>query len=143
MTFARLAKLLSVIMLMGIFFFTGCVQRKLTINTEPSGALITLNDEEIGTSPVTVGFEWYGDYSIIVSKAGYETLKTDRKLKRPVHDYFPFDLFYDLFGSNRIDDYAWNFQLAPYQAPQRDELINAAENMRKDTVAELEKPLKE
>ncbi|MEZ6082644.1 MAG: hypothetical protein R3E58_01500 [Phycisphaerae bacterium] len=27
---------------------TGCVRRTLTINTEPQGALIWLNDEEIG-----------------------------------------------------------------------------------------------
>jgi hypothetical protein len=38
---------------------SGCVERWLTINTEPQGALVTLNDEEIGVSPVTVSFEWY------------------------------------------------------------------------------------
>jgi len=40
---------------------TGCVERKLTINTEPAGAMVTLNDEQIGESPVTVTFNWYGD----------------------------------------------------------------------------------
>ena len=27
----------------------GCVERQLTINTQPQGAVVTLNDEEIGT----------------------------------------------------------------------------------------------
>jgi hypothetical protein len=36
----------------------GCVERELTINTKPEGALVILNDEEIGTSPVTVSFNW-------------------------------------------------------------------------------------
>ncbi|HQI29243.1 MAG TPA: PEGA domain-containing protein, partial [Sedimentisphaerales bacterium] len=41
---------------------TGCVERRLTIYTEPPGAIVTLNDQEIGVSPVTVPFNWYGDY---------------------------------------------------------------------------------
>jgi hypothetical protein len=64
-------------------FLTGCVERKLTINTEPQGALVILNDEEIGTSPVTVSFEWYGDYWVRISKEGYESLNTHRPLKGP------------------------------------------------------------
>ncbi|MCP4263659.1 MAG: PEGA domain-containing protein, partial [Planctomycetes bacterium] len=53
---------LLVISLSVSLLLSGCVERKLTINTEPQGALVILNDEEIGTSPVTVSFEWYGDY---------------------------------------------------------------------------------
>ena len=59
----------------------GCVERRLTINTKPQGALVTLNDEEIGESPVTVNFNWYGDYCVRISKEGYETLNTHQDLK--------------------------------------------------------------
>ncbi|MHC4510118.1 MAG: PEGA domain-containing protein, partial [Planctomycetota bacterium] len=72
-------------------FLCGCVERKLTINTEPQGALVTLNDEEIGESPVTVGFNWYGDYCVRLSKEGYETLNTHRELEGPWYDDLPFD----------------------------------------------------
>jgi len=44
---------LAVVCVMVSMVLTGCVERKLTINTEPQGALVVLNDEEIGQSPVT------------------------------------------------------------------------------------------
>ena len=66
------------VILIACLFITGCVERKLTINTEPQGALVILNYEEIGTSPVTVSFSWYGDYRVRISKQGYETLNTHR-----------------------------------------------------------------
>ena len=83
----------SVVGLIAVIILSGCVERQLTINTAPQGALVALNDEEIGESPVTVPFNWYGDYNVRISKEGFETLKTHRKLKGPWYDKFPFDLF--------------------------------------------------
>ena len=86
----------------------GCVERQLTIKTVPTGGVVSLNDEEIGEAPVTVAFEWYGDYNVRVSKAGYETLKTHRKLDRPWYDLFPFDFFADVLWPGTIrDHYEW------------------------------------
>ena len=76
---------------------SGCVERTLTINTQPQGATVLLNDEEIGTSPVTVSFNWYGDYRVQCIKPGYEILETHRLLEAPPHDTFPFDFFDILF----------------------------------------------
>ena len=113
-------------------FLAGCVERQLTIKTEPQGALVTLNDEEIGTSPVTVSFNWYGDYNVRISKEGFQTLKTHRKLKGPWYDKFPFDLFAQLIIPKRIvDSYEWTFTLAPKQYPTREELIQDAEELKK------------
>ena len=117
---------------------TGCIERKVTISTEPSGALVLLNDEEVGTSPVTVGFEWYGDYSVQVSKDGYQTLKTHQNLKRPVADRFPFDLFADAFSS-KIYEYNWNFKLEPLQPIDKDKLIKSAVGLQKQALV----PIKE
>ncbi len=102
----------------------GCVERRLTINTEPQGAMVILNDQEIGTSPVTVSFNWYGDYWVRLSKNGYEALNTHRKLKAPLHDYFPFDFITEVLYPGRIvDTYEWTFALAPKEYPTRDQLI--------------------
>jgi hypothetical protein len=111
---------------------SGCVERKLTINTEPGGAIVVLNDEEIGTSPVTTSFEWYGDYDVRISKEGFQTLKTHRKLKRPWYDWFPFDFFAQIVYPKRIvDSYEWSFTLAPQTQPDREELIQDAQKLRK------------
>ncbi len=109
----------------------GCVERRLTIKTEPEGALVELNDEPIGPSPVTVGFNWYGNYYVRISMDGYQTLATHRKLKRPEHDKFPWDFFAGVLSSERIvDSYEWTFTLEPMQRPDRDDLIKKAERVR-------------
>ena len=110
----------------------GCVERRLTINTEPQGALVVLNDEEIGISPVMVSFEWYGDYNVRITKEGFETLKTHRELKGPWYDTFPFDFFAQILNPKRIvDSYEWTFELAPRQEISREELIQNAEELKK------------
>ena len=125
--------LLTTISLIASFLLTGCVERKLTINTEPQGALVVLNDEEIGQSPVTVPFNWYGDYWVRINKQGYETLNTHRELKGPWYDKFPFDFFAQIISSERIvDSYEWTFKLEPKKQINREELIKKAEELKKE-----------
>lgn len=124
-----------------LFFGCGGVSRTLTINTEPSEALVVLNDEEIGTSPVTVSFNWYGDYSVRISKDGYQTLNTHRLLKAPWYDSFPCDFIASFFWPKRIvDTYEWTFQLSAYQPPERDALIDAAKKFQSRATTEFKKP---
>ena len=117
--------------LLVLIVLAGCVERKLTINTKPQGALVALNDEEIGESPVTVSFNWYGDYCVRISKEGYETLNTHRDLKGPWYDHFPFDFFAQIVNPNRIvDSYEWTFELSPRKQISRDELIQKANELK-------------
>jgi len=118
--------------LIAITALAGCVERELTINTKPQGANVALNDEEIGESPVTVNFNWYGDYCVRISKEGYETLNTHRELKGPWYDHFPFDFFAEIVNPSRIvDSYEWTFELSPGRQIGRDELIQNAEELKK------------
>jgi len=108
----------------------GCVERTLTINTEPQGAVVVLNDQEIGVSPVTVPFNWYGDYWVRAGKEGYETLNTHRRLKAPLIDYPPFDFFAQVLWPGRIvKAYDWTFDLSPKVYPTRDELIQEGQSL--------------
>ena len=119
---------------------SGCVERQLTINTEPQGALVVLNDEEIGISPVTIEFNWYGDYKVRITKQGYETLDTHRKLDPPPHDSFPLDFFAEVLWPKRIvDKYEWSFKLQSYQPMARDDLLKAAQVMKQKTLIEMQK----
>jgi len=115
----------------GVLIAGGCVERQLTINTQPQGAVVVLNDEEIGVSPVTVSFNWYGDYCVRISKEGYETLNTHRRLKGPWYDRFPFDFFAMLNPKRTVDAYEWTFELAPQKQPSRETLIQNAEELKK------------
>jgi len=114
-----------------ILSLNSCVERELKINTKPEGALVTLNDEEIGVSPVTVSFEWYGDYWVRIRKQGFETIDTHKELKGPWYDHFPFDFFAQVVNPNRIvDSYEWTFELSPKQQVSRDELIQNAQELK-------------
>jgi hypothetical protein len=121
---------LSVIVVAIGSLLTGCVERKLTINTKPQGALVLLNDEEIGLSPVTISFEWYGDYNVRITKEGYETLNTHRELKSPWYDQFPFDFFAMLNPKRTVDSFEWTFELAPQKQLTTEELIRDAEELK-------------
>ncbi len=114
-----------------IVIVSGCVERKLTVNTRPQGALVILNDEEIGTSPVMVSFNWYGDYNVRISKEGYETLKTHRRLKRPWYDRAPFDFFAGcLYPKRIVNSYEWTFELKEKQELERQQLIEDARQLK-------------
>jgi len=94
----------------------GCVERQLTIVTEPPGAMVTLNDEQIGVSPVTVSFNWYGDYWVRLSKDGYQTLDTHRELKGPWYDHFPFDFVVQIADPTRVVE---RYQSMAFSRPWR------------------------
>ncbi len=123
--------MLTILLLAVVFCVTGCVERQLTIKTVPEGALVVLNDEEIGRAPVTTSFNWYGTYDVRISKVGYETLKTHRKLDAPAHDKFPWDFFAHFLNPNRIvDKYEWQFELEEKQTPTSEELIKKADLLK-------------
>lgn len=91
----------------------GCAQpeRKLIINSEPEGALVYLNGEEVGRTPMEYDFTWYSDYDVTLRKEGYETLKTHRSLKPPLKMWIPFDLFTEMMGGK--DRQSWTFTMEP------------------------------
>ena len=111
---------------------SGCVERRLTINTTPSEAIVVLNDQQLGRSPVTVPFNWYGDYKVRIEKEGYETLRTHRKLEGPWYDSFPFDFFAQvLYPEHIVDTYQWDFELAEQDLPSRQQILEQAQKTRK------------
>lgn len=129
----------TLVLVMPVLILTsGCVERKLTIVTQPSDAVVWLNDEEIGRTPVTVNFNWYGDYRVRIEKSGYEILNTHQEMKRPLHDVFPLDFFAECVWPGRIvDAYTWNYNLTPYQSPSSQDLIKSAQSAKSSFQQEM------
>jgi len=101
------------IVLLLTMLLAGCVERTITISSEPKGALVFLNDKEVGRTPVTVPFQWYGDYDVILRKNGYDAMKTHKRVVQPWYEYFPFDIFAELFYPGTIhDEHVWEFEMA-------------------------------
>lgn len=107
---------------------SGCVERTMKINTQPAGARVFVNDEEVGLSPARVAFTWYGDYDIVIRKEGFETLKTHYRVSPPWHQYPPFDFVGEVMVPSTIQDehILPTYELQPLTAPDNKELVNRA-----------------
>ena len=115
----------------------GCVRRTLTIETEPAGALVLLNDEEIGRSPVTTDFTWYGDYEVIIRHEGYQTLNTNVDVRAPWYQHPPIDFFAEVLWPGRVvDARAYTFALTEAVPPDRAQLVERARALRERTLFE-------
>jgi hypothetical protein len=69
----------------------GCVQRRMTIRSNPPGALVYVDDYQLGTTPVSHDFVYYGTRKIRLVKDGYETLTVRQPFPIPWYEYFPLD----------------------------------------------------
>lgn len=110
----------------------GCVERTLKIDTQPRGALVTVNDEEVGVSPVKFSFLWYGDYDILVRKPGYDTLKTSYRVDAPWYQYPPIDFVAETLWPVTIRDERTvpTLTLTPTSQPAVQGLIENAQEFR-------------
>jgi hypothetical protein len=119
-------------------FTAGCIERTITINTEPQDATVLLNDQEVGRTPVKVPFTWYGDYDIIVRKKGYKTVRTHHNVRAPWYELPGIDIVTEcLIPFTVHDDRVLDtIALDPAQPPNKEELLNTAAEMRQRTLAE-------
>ncbi len=108
----------------------GCIQRTISVNCEPQGALVYLNDTEVGRTPLTVPFTFYGVYDVRIEKDGYQTLTTHQKAKAPWWETPGIDLLAELIpGPHRVD-LQWQFALSPAEPVNEPELLNRAKELR-------------
>lgn len=107
----------------------GCVEQTLTINSNPSGALVELNGQPWGRTPVTGDFTWFDNYDVTLRADGYQTLKTTRKLSAPWYMWPPLDLVSEMFSPKIHRE--WAFTLVPAATqPAVAPLVWRAEELR-------------
>lgn len=117
----------------------GCVERKLTITSDPPGALVHMNDREVGRTPVETDFLWYGNYDVQVRLEGYQTVNQPQRLTAPWWQWPPFDLVAELMPWHPTDRQSLHFTMTP-AAPDDvppETLIRRAAELRE----QLESPL--
>ena len=109
-----------------------CVERKLTVTSGPPGALVYLNNQEIGRTPLTREFTYYGDVDVQLRREGYKTLKTHEPVIAPWWQWPPIDLFAEVLPLRLKDDRAISFTMEPAStAPaDPDALLARAAEMR-------------
>jgi len=114
---------------------SACVRRTLTITTDPPQALVFLNDQEIGRSPVNTDFVWYGDYDVIIRQEGFETLKTNWQVDPPWYQVIPIDFFAEvLWPGHWHDRHERHFTMNPARPPAPNELMGRAAETREQAL---------
>ncbi|MDG6005517.1 hypothetical protein BIY37_03410 [Candidatus Brocadia sapporoensis] len=119
----------------------GCVLRSLTIDSQPSGAMVYLDDELIGETPVTTTFTYYGVRKITIEKIDAEgRLICERKIvyekiKPPFYQILPLDFFSELIIPAKLkDEHCFSYQLEPLQkvskAERQEGIMKNAEELR-------------
>ena len=117
-----------------LFAFTGCVERTITVRTDPPGALVTVNEVEKGRTPVTFSFTWYGDYRVLVESPEYETLETHQLVSAPIYQWPVLDFVSEvLLPFNFHDHHNWQFTLSLREPVDPDVLIDRAKDFRQQT----------
>ncbi|MFA6134480.1 MAG: PEGA domain-containing protein [Phycisphaerae bacterium] len=112
---------------------SGCLERQMTITSDPPGAMVVVSDVEKGRTPVTFPFTWYGDYDIIVRLEGHQTLKTHANINAPAYAIPPFDLLSELAPWTYRDRRYLDFKLNKAVAPTNEQLIERAREFREET----------
>ncbi|MFM7260882.1 MAG: PEGA domain-containing protein [bacterium] len=91
----------------------GCVERRVWIETDPPGALVWLNDTQVGRSPVGVSITHHGIYDVRIEKEGFEPLLTSADSEGPLWDTVPLDFFAEILPIDAKCEKGWKFTLSP------------------------------
>lgn len=97
----------------------------MTIESNPAGALVLLDGKEVGYTPVSVDFTYYGTREVTLIKDGYLTQTFPARLQTPWYQHIPLDFFSDNFSLTQIT----NRHRFRYQLTQRNELIDSDETL--------------
>jgi hypothetical protein len=110
---------------------TGCVQRRLTIRSNPPGALVYVDDYQIGTTPVSTDFVYYGKRKIRLVLSGYETMTVIQPIPTPWYEYPGLDFVSENLVPGEIrDERVVEYQLKPQVMVPSPQLLGRAENLR-------------
>jgi hypothetical protein len=111
------------------------VRRRLNVNSNPQGALVYVDNQQIGTTPCSVDFTYYGTREIRLIKPGFETLTVNQPIPAPWYQYTPIDFVSENLVTMKIrDNRTVNYNLAPQLVVPAQELIDRASQLRQDTL---------
>lgn len=109
------------------------MRRRLTITSDPPGALVYLNDQEIGKTPIAYNFIYSGAYKIRCSKDSYETKTVMHRVGTPWYLYPGVDFFSENFVPGQISDLqSCHVELEPKRVVPVNELLEEAVKMRNE-----------
>lgn len=127
-------RMLQLALVVGMAFpSSGCVRRRLTVRTNPPGALVYVDNQQIGTTPCSVDFIHYGTREIRLIKPGFETLTVNQPIPTPWYQYPGLDFISENLVAMKIrDNRTVTYNLSPQVIVPTQELVDRASQLRQD-----------
>lgn len=117
-----------------------CAERRIRVTSEPAGARVWLNDEEIGRTPCEALFTFYGKYDLRLERDGFEPYHAGHRAWAPLHEYPGPDLVAAAVPADIRHTVKWHVVLTPTPestlAPDavRTQLIDRAAQTREQSL---------
>ena len=112
----------------------GCVERRVVIRSNPPGALVYVDDHEVGITPVAFSPIYYGNRKIRLVKDGCETKTVIEPMLPPWYEVPPLDFFSENAVPGTLHDTrTLDFQLERPRIVPKEELLARAEDLRRGT----------
>ncbi|MAT13869.1 MAG: hypothetical protein CMJ46_01205 [Planctomyces sp.] len=112
---------------------SGCasVFRRITIESDPPGALVKVDGKEVGYTPASLSFTYYGTHEITLIKDGYQTLTVMQKVQAPWYQWPGIEFFADNFSPQKITDrHVFRYSMQRQQIPPSNELLQRGRSFR-------------
>ncbi len=121
---------------------SGCVRRRLTVRTNPPGAMVYVDRQLIGPSPASTSFTYYGTRHIEVVGDGYRTEKILRTINPPWYQIPPFDLIAEtLWPWELRDQRVIDVTMVQEGATATEDVIARADDLRTQAAAGIAVPI--
>jgi hypothetical protein len=122
---------LGVALALGCGGLAGCVERRYVIETDPPGALVLVNGQPLGTTPVDGYFTYYGNYTFTLIKDGYQTKQVCQTIASPWFEVPPIDFASENLYPGKLEDIRrFRYSMEPLIQVRTDELLQRAEELR-------------
>lgn len=131
----RARNVVSVLALLLAMSASGCMHRRLTVRSDPPGAAVLIDGEEVGFTPVSIDYTYYGTREITLVKDGYRTRTLMQKIPTPWYQWFPLEFVTDNFALTSIrDKREVLYTLEPDQLPPTSEVLDRANSLRSNAL---------
>jgi hypothetical protein len=112
---------------------SGCVYRRIIVRSDPPGARVLLDGQEVGYTPTGIPFTYYGTRRLTLIKPGFETRTELVTIPPPWYQWMPIDFVSDNFlGMHVADRHDIDWQLAPQTVVPLDQLQQRADSLRSE-----------
>lgn len=109
----------------------GCIRKRMTVRTNPPGAMVYVDRQPIGLSPASTNFTYYGTRNIEVVRDGYRTERFLHKMNPPWYQIPPLDFVSEtLWPFERRDERVVDVQLVEEPVVPAGALIESGEQLR-------------